>query len=104
MQMSSTHNMKNEAIVGHQSVIDALYDTEEHMSTMSAKSAESSLSLGMDGIGIVGKQIGPLPAEYMERLLLLSSNARSWRVSDDEAVDLTEPRFEYFHIANFKSP
>ncbi|XWS53297.1 hypothetical protein CRYUN_Cryun11dG0144800 [Craigia yunnanensis] len=88
-QMSSAHNMKN----------------EEHTPTASVKSAESSLPLGMDGIGIIGKQIGTLPAECMERLVLLSSNARSWRVPDDEAVvDLTEPRFESFHMANVKSP
>ncbi|XP_022752873.1 receptor-like serine/threonine-protein kinase NCRK isoform X1 [Durio zibethinus] len=104
-QTSSTHNMKNEALVKrHQSVIKALYDTEEHMPTTSVKSAESSLQLGMDSIGIVGKQIDTLPAECMERLVLLSSNARSWRVPDDEAVDLTEPRFESFHMANVKSP
>ena len=103
--MSSAHGMKNEALVErHQSVIEALYDTDEHMSTESVKSAESSPPLGMDGIGIVDKQIGILPAEYMKRLVLLSSNARSLHVPDDEAVDLTEPRFESFHMANVKSP
>ncbi|XP_022731784.1 receptor-like serine/threonine-protein kinase NCRK isoform X4 [Durio zibethinus] len=104
-QMSSTCNMKNEALVErHQSVIEALYDTEEHMPTTSVESAESSLPLGMEGIGIIGKQIGTLSAECMERLVLLSSNARSWRVPDDEAVDLTKPRFESFQMANVKSP
>ncbi|XWS28983.1 hypothetical protein CRYUN_Cryun25bG0117800 [Craigia yunnanensis] len=104
-QMSSAHNMKNEALVErHQSVIEALYDTDEHMPTTSVKSAESSLPLGMDGIGIAGKQIGTLPAECMERLVLLSSNARSRRVPDDEPVDLTEPLFESFHMANVKYP
>ncbi|XVF20257.1 hypothetical protein REPUB_Repub11eG0182100 [Reevesia pubescens] len=104
-QMSFPHNMKNEALVErHQSVIEALYDTEEHMPTTPVKSAESSLPLCTDGIGIIGKQIGTVPAECMERLVLLSSNARSWCVPDDEAVDLTEPRFESFHMENVKSP
>lgn len=37
-----------------------------------------------------------LSAEYMEKLILLSSRPHSWRSSDDENVDLTEPRFESF--------
>ncbi|XP_058101695.1 receptor-like serine/threonine-protein kinase NCRK isoform X2 [Magnolia sinica] len=44
-----------------------------------------------------------LSAEYIERLILLSSKARSWRAQDDEAVDLTEPRFESFLEANVRS-
>ncbi|XVE79788.1 hypothetical protein DITRI_Ditri14bG0084000 [Diplodiscus trichospermus] len=104
-QMSSAHNINNEALADRdQSVIEALYDTDEHMPTTSVQSAESSLPLGMDGMGIISKQIGNLPSECMERLVLLSSNARSWPVPDDEAVDLTEPRFESFHVANIKSP
>ncbi|KAK8598365.1 hypothetical protein V6N13_094337 [Hibiscus sabdariffa] len=97
-QMSPAHNMKNEALLErHQTIIEDLYNIEDHMSTAS-KSAEN-------GIGIVGKQRGTLPAEScMERLVLLSSNARSLRVLDDEAVDLIEPRFESFHMANVKSP
>jgi len=37
-----------------------------------------------------------LSAEYMEKLILLTSSTHSWRPSDDETVDLTEPRFESF--------
>ncbi|OVA18054.1 Protein kinase domain [Macleaya cordata] len=45
-----------------------------------------------------------LSAEYMERLILLTSKARSWRAHpDDEIVDLTEPRFESFLQANVHS-
>ncbi|KAK1290739.1 Receptor-like serine/threonine-protein kinase NCRK [Acorus calamus] len=44
-----------------------------------------------------------LSAGYMERLILLTSNARSWRASDDETVDLTEPRLESFWQANIRS-
>uniref|UniRef100_A0A5B6YLA1 non-specific serine/threonine protein kinase n=1 Tax=Davidia involucrata TaxID=16924 RepID=A0A5B6YLA1_DAVIN len=43
-------------------------------------------------------------AEYIERLILLTSNARSWRTQDDEAVDLTEPRLESFSMANVRAP
>lgn len=37
--------------------------------------------------------------EYIERLILLTSRSGSWRATDEEAVDLTEPRFESFHVA-----
>lgn len=43
-------------------------------------------------------------AEYMERLILLTSKARSSHAQDDEIVDLTEPRFESFCMANAKFP
>ncbi|KAL4295283.1 hypothetical protein GQ457_12G029800 [Hibiscus cannabinus] len=103
-QMSSANNIKNGALFDmHQTVIEDLYDTEEHMPSTS-KSAESSPSSGTSDSGIVSKQIGTLPAECMERLVLLSSNARSLHVLDDEAVDLIEPRFESFHMANVKCP
>ncbi|KAE8670485.1 Receptor-like serine/threonine-protein kinase NCRK [Hibiscus syriacus] len=104
-QMSSAHNMKNDALLErHQTVIEDLYDTEDHMSTTS-RSAESSVPSGTNDIGIIGNQTGILPAEYcMERLVLLSSNARSSHVIDDEAVDLIEPRFESFGMVNVKSP
>ncbi|KAK8707774.1 hypothetical protein V6N13_058826 [Hibiscus sabdariffa] len=103
-QMSSSNNIKNEALFDrHQTVIEDLYDTEEHMPSTS-KSAESSPPSDMNDIGIVSKQIGTLPAECMERLVLLSSNATSLHVLDDEAVDLIEPRFESFHMENVKCP
>ncbi|KAI3942073.1 hypothetical protein MKW92_037681 [Papaver armeniacum] len=45
-----------------------------------------------------------LSADYMERLVLLTSKGRSWRAHpDDETVDLTEPRFESFLQANVLS-
>lgn len=44
-----------------------------------------------------------LSAEYMESLILLTSRVRSWRSSDDEIVDLTEPRFEAFVQPNCQS-
>lgn len=33
-----------------------------------------------------------------ERMILLSCNARSWPSQEEEAVDLTEPRFESFNM------
>ncbi|XP_042511962.1 receptor-like serine/threonine-protein kinase NCRK [Macadamia integrifolia] len=43
-------------------------------------------------------------AECIERLILLTSKARSWRAPEDETVDLTEPRFESFCLASMQSP
>ncbi|CAN1253102.1 Receptor-like serine/threonine-protein kinase NCRK [Linum perenne] len=52
----------------------------------------------------IEKPADAVSAEYMERLILLTSNARSVRASEDEVVDITEPRFESFRVANMKSP
>ncbi|KAJ6806739.1 receptor-like serine/threonine-protein kinase NCRK [Iris pallida] len=41
---------------------------------------------------------------YMEKLTLLTSPTPSWRSSDEEVVDLTEPRFESFMQVNLQSP
>ncbi|KAL3530550.1 hypothetical protein ACH5RR_009872 [Cinchona calisaya] len=41
-----------------------------------------------------------ISVEHIEKLILLSSNARSWHSQEDEAVDLTEPRFESFCMTN----
>ena len=43
-------------------------------------------------------------ADYMESLILLTSQAGSWQSSDDEMVDLTEPRFESFCMTNTNFP
>ncbi|PHU03880.1 Receptor-like serine/threonine-protein kinase NCRK [Capsicum chinense] len=40
---------------------------------------------------------------YIEKLLLQSSNSKSWSANDDESVDLTEPRFEKFHMPTVRS-
>ncbi|EYU18812.1 hypothetical protein ABFS82_04G196100 [Erythranthe guttata] len=45
-----------------------------------------------------------LSSAEMEKLMLLSSKTRSWRLRDDDvAVDLTEPRFESFCLPNVDS-
>ncbi|KAJ6793027.1 receptor-like serine/threonine-protein kinase NCRK [Iris pallida] len=41
--------------------------------------------------------------EYMERLIFLTSPSQSWRSSDEDAVHLTEPRFESFMQVNIQS-
>lgn len=43
-------------------------------------------------------------AEYIDRIVLLTSNARSCRTQEDEAADLTEPRFESFRVATIRTP
>lgn len=102
--MPSAYNTNSEAFLErHQTVIEDLYDAEEHMPSTS-KSAESSRPSSMNDIKIDGKQTGTLHAECMERLVFLSSSTRSSHVHDDEAVDLIEPRFESFRMANLKSP
>ncbi|XP_059291762.1 receptor-like serine/threonine-protein kinase NCRK [Lycium ferocissimum] len=45
-----------------------------------------------------------IPAAYVEKLLLPSSNSKCWSSHDDESVDLTEPRFEKFHMPTVRSP
>ncbi|PHT35140.1 hypothetical protein CQW23_26940 [Capsicum baccatum] len=40
---------------------------------------------------------------YIEKLLLQGSNSKSWSANDDESVDLTEPRFEKFHMPTVRS-
>ena len=42
--------------------------------------------------------------ECIEKLIIMNSNARSWRDPADDTVDLTEPRFESFCMANGRSP
>ncbi|KAK6926771.1 Protein kinase domain, partial [Dillenia turbinata] len=70
-------------------------------------SPRCSLPVSFDRAQCIGNdriEADPLSAGYIERLILLSSKARSWRTQDDEAVDLTEPRLESFCVANLKSP
>ncbi|XP_059659480.1 receptor-like serine/threonine-protein kinase NCRK isoform X2 [Cornus florida] len=43
-----------------------------------------------------GKDSDIVSAVDIERLIILTSKARSWHSQDDEAVDLTAPRFESF--------
>lgn len=49
------------------------------------------------------KETNTVSTECIEKLIYLTSKSSSWRPSDDEIVDLTEPRFESF-TANMRSP
>lgn len=42
--------------------------------------------------------------ECIEKMIIMTSNAMSWRDPVDDIVDLTEPRFESFCMANGRSP
>ncbi|KAF3958267.1 hypothetical protein CMV_016809 [Castanea mollissima] len=78
-------------------------DTEEIRPASSSKeSTESSLPVDIDRMLHVGinREADTVSTEFIERLILLTSNSRSWHASDDEPVDLTEPRFESFRVAN----
>ena len=78
-------------------------DTEEIRPASSSKeSTESSLPVDIDRMLHVGinREADTVSTDFIERLILLTSNSRSWHASDDEPVDLTEPRFESFRVAN----
>ncbi|XAR59988.1 Non-specific serine/threonine protein kinase [Bertholletia excelsa] len=49
------------------------------------------------------KEVDVCDVEHVKRLILTSKSS-SFRVQDDEAVDLTEPRFELFCMENTGSP
>lgn len=80
-------------------------EAEELRRGSSGKSAvRCSLPLDIDRNLCVERGGDIVSDNFMERLILLTSKARSWRASDDETVDLTEPRFEAFSVANAKPP
>ncbi|KAF6167835.1 hypothetical protein GIB67_027613 [Kingdonia uniflora] len=85
-----------------------LIDAEELMRTTSnGWSVRRSLPLTIDRNLCVEDNSkdgdAVLSADYMDRLILLTSKARSWRAPDEEIVDLTEPRLETFWQANVQS-
>jgi hypothetical protein len=66
-----------------------------------------SLAVNIDSTPHVGnntEEADTVSAENIERLIRLTSNNRSQHDSDDEAVDLTEPRLESFCVNNIKTP
>ncbi|CAL0332293.1 unnamed protein product [Lupinus luteus] len=54
--------------------------------------------------GKENKDVGKVSVEYMDSLVHLSSKAESWPASEEEMVDLTEPKFESFCISNVEIP
>jgi len=105
MQMSSIQRMKTELFKEKlDSRAEGPVDAEEVLKPdssiqQSALDVEHDLFVGSNNVGADNNSI-----KYMERLILLTSKAQSLRSSDDEAVDLTEPRLESFCMANVKSP
>ncbi|TQE04702.1 hypothetical protein C1H46_009685 [Malus baccata] len=85
--------------------MDGHKDAEELRQAKSNKSSvRCSLPLDIDRNLCAERDTGSLSDNYMERLILLTSNARSCRANDDETVDLTEPRFESFCVTSGKPP
>ncbi|XP_054793176.1 receptor-like serine/threonine-protein kinase NCRK [Prosopis cineraria] len=81
-------------------------DAENKMQAPSSKSSDqNSLPLGINQNLIVEnkKEGAETVSASMERVILLTSKIEGWHGSDDETVDLTEPRFESFCLTNSNS-
>lgn len=50
------------------------------------------------------KNIDTISTEYMKSLILLTSKGESWHASEEDMVDLSEPRLETFSITNINFP
>ncbi|GKV08322.1 hypothetical protein SLEP1_g19969 [Rubroshorea leprosula] len=108
-QSSSVHSMISEAhIKGHRNVVEALHAAEKPRQAMFIKrSSQCSQPSNMDGTLCAGSkniEADMVSADCMERLILLTSKAKSCNIQDDDTVDLTEPRFESFHMAASSLP
>ncbi|EXB38677.1 Receptor-like serine/threonine-protein kinase NCRK [Morus notabilis] len=115
-QRSSTYGAHSEECID---IPDCSHISKQHMHTESSEDAEElkrvvsynlsvqcsvPLDVNHTAIHVEDKEENRISAEYMERLVLLASKARSWRASDDETVDLTEPWFESFHMGSVRPP
>lgn len=107
-QRLSPHSMKSEA---HMLIPDkkseSPVDVELRRAGTNNWTDRCSLPLDIDRTLCIGDsqtKAVSVSAEYIERLIIMTSNARSWRGPADETVDLTEPRFESFCMANGRSP
>ncbi|PON42611.1 Serine/threonine protein kinase [Parasponia andersonii] len=81
--------------------VEGFQDVEELKRVMSYERSGHSLPLDVDRALCIENNVeNEISAEYMERLVLLASKARSWRAVDHETIDLTEPRFESFRMGN----
>ncbi|XP_048444881.1 receptor-like serine/threonine-protein kinase NCRK isoform X1 [Pyrus x bretschneideri] len=84
--------------------MDGHKDAEEIRRAKSSKgSVRCSLPLDIDR-NLCAERDTHSVSDNMERLILLTSNARSCRANDIETVDLTEPRLESFCVTNGKPP
>ncbi|KAM1342216.1 hypothetical protein ACFX2F_006566 [Malus domestica] len=85
--------------------MDGHKDAGELRRAKSSKgSVRCSLPLDIDRNLCAERDTDSVSDNYMERLILLTSNARSCRANDIETVDLTEPRLESFCVTNGKPP
>lgn len=108
MQSSSTRGLKNEPAIEvpdkqYQDVVEA----EELRRIKSNKwSPRCSLPLIIDRTLCIEKNVKgeDTDSKYVDKQILLTSNARSFRSQDDEMVDLTEPRLETFSVPNVRLP
>ncbi|KAK7402114.1 hypothetical protein VNO78_14127 [Psophocarpus tetragonolobus] len=50
------------------------------------------------------KDVHTVSTKHMESLILFTSTGESWHASEEEMVDLTEPRFESFFMTNVNFP
>lgn len=103
-QSPSTRTMKIEQDMDRPGKeVEVHVDAEEH----NLFSARCSLPLNIERnlcAATEAKEANNVSSEYIERLIILSSNGRSRHAHDDEAVDLTEPRFESFRVGSVRDP
>lgn len=67
----------------------------------------NSLPLGTDYNHCVGnkdKDVDTISTEYMKSLIFMTSKGENRHASEEEMVDLTEPRLESFCITNINFP
>ncbi|XP_058773978.1 receptor-like serine/threonine-protein kinase NCRK [Vicia villosa] len=50
------------------------------------------------------KNVDTISTEYMKSLILLTSKGESWHASEEDMVDLSEPRLESFSMTNINFP
>ncbi|XP_014494346.1 receptor-like serine/threonine-protein kinase NCRK [Vigna radiata var. radiata] len=82
-------------------------EEKQRQATPSKFPTHSSLPIYLDhnhSVKNKTKEADPVSAEYMESLIILASKSDGSCVSEEEMVDLTEPRFESFCITSGKAP
>ncbi|GAY38393.1 hypothetical protein CUMW_036350 [Citrus unshiu] len=107
-QIFSAGGMEKEpSIERPDNLFETLIESEELKKATSFGSPRCSQAVDTDitlNTRSNSKEEDTVSTEYMEKLLLLTSEVRSSRAPDIETVDLTEPRFESFCMKNVNSP
>ncbi|XP_047167286.1 receptor-like serine/threonine-protein kinase NCRK [Vigna umbellata] len=90
-------------------ITGSLFQDEEkqRQATPSKFPTHSSLPIYLDhnhSVKNKSNEADPVSAEYMESLIILAAKSDGSCVSEEEMVDLTEPRFESFCITSGKAP